>query len=151
MNLWSANENAASKILVMSIEFFCYNRITNVKLCSWLVFNKHAHTIVHLDMTCNRVLYYSRRCSVYNNWFESDWYLWFFVLPWISVGSLLLIYVFFSFDWLMVSNATFNIISAISWRSVLLVEETRLPGENHQPAACQLPCFAMPCMKRWRG
>jgi hypothetical protein len=23
----------------------------------------------------------------------------------------------------------------ISWRPVLLVEETRVPGENHQPAA----------------
>jgi hypothetical protein len=29
-------------------------------------------------------------------------------------------------------NATFNSISVISWRSVLLVEETR---ENHRPAA----------------
>jgi hypothetical protein len=28
-------------------------------------------------------------------------------------------------------NATFNSISAISWLSFLLVEETRLPGENH--------------------
>ena len=32
-------------------------------------------------------------------------------------------------------NATFNNISVISWRSVLLVEETGVPGENHQPAA----------------
>jgi hypothetical protein len=32
----------------------------------------------------------------------------------------------------MVFNATFNNISVISWRSVLLVEET---GENHQPVA----------------
>ena len=30
----------------------------------------------------------------------------------------------------MVFNATFNNISAISWQSVLLVEETREPGEN---------------------
>jgi hypothetical protein len=30
----------------------------------------------------------------------------------------------------MVIDATFNNISAISWRSVLLVEETRVPGEN---------------------
>jgi hypothetical protein len=30
----------------------------------------------------------------------------------------------------MVFNATFNNISIISWRSVLLVEET---GENHRP------------------
>ena len=34
----------------------------------------------------------------------------------------------------MVFNATFNNISAISWRSVLMVEETRVPGENYQPA-----------------
>jgi hypothetical protein len=36
---------------------------------------------------------------------------------------------------LMVFNATFNNISALSWRSVLLVEETAGPGENHRPAA----------------
>ena len=35
----------------------------------------------------------------------------------------------------MLFNATFNNISAISWRSVLLVEETGVPGENHRPAA----------------
>jgi len=34
----------------------------------------------------------------------------------------------------MVFNATFNDISIISWRSVLLVEETGIPGENHWPA-----------------
>ena len=33
----------------------------------------------------------------------------------------------------MVLNATFNNISAISWRSVLLVEETEVPRENHHP------------------
>ena len=33
----------------------------------------------------------------------------------------------------MMSNATFNNISAISWRSVLLVEETEVSGENHRP------------------
>ena len=31
----------------------------------------------------------------------------------------------------MVFNATFNNISAISWRSALLMEETGVPGENH--------------------
>ena len=36
---------------------------------------------------------------------------------------------------LMVFNTTFNNISVISWRSVLLVEETRGPGENHHPVA----------------
>ena len=33
----------------------------------------------------------------------------------------------------MVLNAIFNNISVISWRSVLFVEETGGPGENHQP------------------
>jgi hypothetical protein len=31
-----------------------------------------------------------------------------------------------------------NNILVISWRSVLLVEETRVPGENHQPVASHL-------------
>jgi len=35
----------------------------------------------------------------------------------------------------MVFNATFNNISVISWRSVLLVEEIEGPGENHRPVA----------------
>ena len=34
----------------------------------------------------------------------------------------------------MVLNAIFNNISIISWWSVLLEEETRVPGENHWPA-----------------
>jgi hypothetical protein len=33
----------------------------------------------------------------------------------------------------IVFNATFNNISAILWRPVLLVEETRVPGESHRP------------------
>jgi len=35
----------------------------------------------------------------------------------------------------MVLNATFNNISAISWQSVLFVEETGVPGENHRYVA----------------
>ena len=35
----------------------------------------------------------------------------------------------------MVLNATFNNISVISWRSVLLAEETGVPGENHRLVA----------------
>jgi hypothetical protein len=37
--------------------------------------------------------------------------------------------------WFNVFNAIFNNISVISWRSVLLVKETGVPGENHQPVA----------------
>jgi len=39
----------------------------------------------------------------------------------------------------MVINATFNNISAISWRSALLLEELWAPGENHCLAASHRP------------
>jgi hypothetical protein len=35
----------------------------------------------------------------------------------------------------VVFNATFNNISVISWWSVLLVEEIKVPGKNHRPVA----------------
>ena len=39
---------------------------------------------------------------------------------------------------IMVFNGTFNNISitSIAWRSVLLVEENGVPGENHRPVVC---------------
>jgi len=46
-------------------------------------------------------------------------------------------YLFVFNKWLlvgfMVFNATFNNISVISWRSVLLVEETGVLGKIHRP------------------
>jgi hypothetical protein len=36
---------------------------------------------------------------------------------------------------IMVFNATLNNISVISWQSVLLVEETGIPGENDRSVA----------------
>ena len=42
----------------------------------------------------------------------------------------------------MVFNATFNNISVISWRSVLLMEETGISGENHRPVASHGKRFA---------
>ena len=43
--------------------------------------------------------------------------------------------------WVMVFNATFNNISVISWQSVLLVEETGLPKENHRSVASHWQTF----------
>ena len=40
----------------------------------------------------------------------------------------------------MVFNATFNNISVVSWPSVLLVEETGVPGANHWPVVSH-SCF----------
>jgi len=34
-----------------------------------------------------------------------------------------------------VFNATFNNIAAISWRPALVVQEARVPGDNHRPWA----------------
>jgi uncharacterized DUF497 family protein len=42
---------------------------------------------------------------------------------------------------MMVFNATFNNISVISWRSVLLVEETGVRRENHRPVASRVGGF----------
>ena len=39
--------------------------------------------------------------------------------------------------WVMVLNATLNNISVISWQSVVFVEETGVPGENHRPFPSQ--------------
>ena len=37
--------------------------------------------------------------------------------------------------WVMVFNTTFNKISVLSWRSILLVEETGVPAENYRAVA----------------
>ena len=37
----------------------------------------------------------------------------------------------------LVLNANFYNISDILWRSIYLVEETRVPRENHIPVACR--------------
>jgi hypothetical protein len=42
----------------------------------------------------------------------------------------------------IVLNATFNNISVISWRSVLLVEKTGESGENHRPVASHWQTFS---------
>ena len=48
----------------------------------------------------------------------------------------------FGLVWFMVFNAIFNNISVISWQSVLLVEETGVPRENHQPVASHCQTFS---------
>ena len=44
----------------------------------------------------------------------------------------------------MVFNATFNNISAISWQSVLMVEETGVPRENHWQNLSHIVVFSTP-------
>ena len=48
----------------------------------------------------------------------------------------------------MVFNATFNNISVISWPSVLLVEETGVPGENHRRTLSHIVVSSTPRHER---
>ena len=48
-------------------------------------------------------------------------------------------------------HATFNNISALSWQLVLLVEETRVPGENHRPVQVTDNFFSLNVIPRWAG
>ena len=47
-------------------------------------------------------------------------------------------------------NATFNNISAISWRPVLVVEEAGVPGENHRPWASNWLTLSLAAANRVR-
>ena len=53
----------------------------------------------------------------------------------VSVSQMIMDMIRLSFSCLMVLNGTFNNISVISCRSILLGEETEGPRENHQPVA----------------
>jgi hypothetical protein len=74
-----------------------------------------------------------------------DWLLFtvhwvvFRLMMWTNLQTLLLVgknwrQDVFLINWLVFST-TFNNISVISWLSVLLVEETGVPGENYRPGA----------------
>jgi len=65
----------------------------------------------------------------------TEWFLYFSFFPLFGRRGCDRMVFGFTCVCLMVLNATFNIISVISWWSVLLVEETGGPGENHQPVA----------------
>ena len=52
-----------------------------------------------------------------------------------------------SMVWSIVFNATFNNISVISWRSVLLVEETGVPGEDYRPVAMHWQTLSQCCIE----
>ena len=49
----------------------------------------------------------------------------------------------------MLFNATFNNISAISWQSVLLVEETGVHGENHRQTVSHNAVSSTPRHERY--
>jgi hypothetical protein len=55
-----------------------------------------------------------------------------FIYIWLLISTCFHHLILYFDGWFMVFNATFNNISVISWRSILLVEET---GENHRAVA----------------
>ena len=50
----------------------------------------------------------------------------------------------------MVFNATFKNISVISWWSIFLVEETRVPGENYWPVASHWQTLSHNVVDFWK-
>ena len=62
-------------------------------------------------------------------------HIYFFLFSFFLFISLLYLVVIMVMISVVVFNATFNNISVISWWSIVLVEETRVPGENHRFAA----------------
>ena len=81
--------------------------------------------IVLLDYSCPKVILLNK-CNCRRPYFSNEM----FSYMYIEIVERL------SYTWLfvclMVLSATYNNISVISWRSVLLVEETGGPGENHR-------------------
>jgi hypothetical protein len=55
----------------------------------------------------------------------------------VLVSQIILMDLSFRFRF-MVFNTTFNNISVILWRSILLMEKNRVPGENHRPVTDKL-------------
>ena len=51
--------------------------------------------------------------------------------------------------WFMVFYSTFNNISVISWPSVLLVEETGVPKENHRPVVSHWQTLSHNVVSNW--
>jgi hypothetical protein len=74
----------------------------------------------HCHLKCNLIFFQFQMFNIWSVYMEVCLSLW--------IGRFRLV-------WFMVFNATFNDISVISWRQVLLVEETRVCRENHRPVA----------------
>ena len=129
-------------------KFMLSQRITfNLKLGMNTVFKRYfslfltwAPFIVHTrPTTCLTVSVY------WSFWWQNLWYLFCFVLHLYLLFCCCLFYYLYSMAssriqvfiiglWLGLWCLIFNNISVISWRSVFLVEETGIPGENHRPA-----------------
>ena len=93
---------------VVFMNIMAYNDFPNSHIkVQCYIYVYHYHLALY-KRKCESLFYYSiPTLHKYNNQIFISWEVWL---------------------WLIVFNATFNNISAISWRSILLAEET---GENH--------------------
>jgi hypothetical protein len=64
-----------------------------------------------------------------------------FILQHLNNKEILQVFIWYWVWWFMVFNVTFNNISVISWRSVLLMEQTEVPRGNHWPVASHWHTF----------
>jgi hypothetical protein len=88
-----------------------------INFCNW-----HNWWKIHIDLTHNAIIFIKFLVRFYC-------FLHFMVLMNWGLSLPCRIYMVR----IMVFNTTFNNISVISWRSILLVEETGVPGENRWP------------------
>ena len=103
------------------------------------------HWMINVSEHCLRklaILHLSNMCQMYQDIIHDDklphvanvynvYYAMLFMKINYLTSLLCVILVPKWYSWII---ATFNNISIISWRSVLFVEETGVPGENHRPA-----------------
>ena len=84
----------------------------------------------------NRYHWNRNKTNIFDATDTIRWFcLWFLVTLYKTSVKLFNIQIYNRLVWLIVFNATFNNISTTSWWSVVLVEETRVPEENHPPVA----------------
>jgi hypothetical protein len=98
--------------------------VISTSRCSYFIDKKHSSIIM---LVFNTIRFKTDLCVYFGFWstiwmdHQQNIYIW------MCLGLGFLVF-----------NATFNNISVISWRSVLLMEETGVPRENHRPVASNI-------------
>ena len=108
-------------------------------------FYRHVNEISNFCLACNVSLQWSDIDIVFSGYMKAAKMYIMFVFLWLdqplsaspltyNLGSPYLVNTLIR-GVFMVFNTSLNNISVISWRSVLLVEEVGVPGEDHRPVA----------------
>jgi len=135
IHLWRNNDwpNLFKTLIVTCHIFHFTTDLVTTLLATWILFLFYVEC-TRWRLLQKRVMHtknrYLRFCCLL------IFFIWNMIKKWydFNVSDIVNYQAFHTKWWFMVFNATFNNISVISWWSVLLVEETGGPGENHQPA-----------------